>query len=109
MNQTLTQIQEDFDEKYFDKNTPSGLNQKDFADFPSLVKDIRLNFLTQSNLRVIEKIHEIVERSDNPYIKDSPQYRGYETARSNFYDLLNKQILYIPGKPFKPYIPGGII
>jgi len=29
-----------FDEKYLDKNSPSGLNQKDFQSFPKLVKDI---------------------------------------------------------------------
>ncbi len=69
-NKYITEQLEKFDEKYFDKNTPSGLNQKDFADFPSLVKDIRLTFLTQSNHRVIEKFKEMVEELELSSVDD---------------------------------------
>jgi hypothetical protein len=42
----IAQAEDRFDEKYFDKNTPSGLNQKDFKSFPEIVKDIRNSFLS---------------------------------------------------------------
>ena len=46
-NKYITKRLAEFDEKYLNKGTPSGLNEKCFKNFPDLVKDIR-NFLTES-------------------------------------------------------------
>lgn len=108
MNQTLTQIEEDFDEKVNELNNPLFEDNVDgyvaefgykttrkvdgytevftVTDFGNIKK-----FLTQSNLRVLKKVKEMVDKIDNPYTKDSPQWRGYETARSNFLSTLIEQ------------------
>lgn len=44
-------------ERYLDKNTPSGLNQKDFQNFPELVRDIP-NFLQSSIQEAYERGRE---------------------------------------------------
>ena len=54
-NKYITKGLEEFDKKYLDEGTPSGLNQKDFKNFPDLVNDIRNNFLHLLNKPLTNK------------------------------------------------------
>jgi hypothetical protein len=45
MKQDIENIIKKFDDIYLDKNSVSGLNQKDFKSFPDIVKHIRTNFI----------------------------------------------------------------
>lgn len=65
MNQTLTQIQEEFDEKFSHTDECLTFRFEDFEDGRvencyCQIKDIK-SFLTQSNLRVLEKMKHGVE------------------------------------------------
>lgn len=64
------EILKSFDERYFDKNSPSGLNQKTFRSYPELVRDIRESFLTASITRVLSAAREgtRVEKWEHPTI-----------------------------------------
>lgn len=63
-----TDWEAEFEERYFDKGTPSGLNQHDFGSFPELVKDI------PSFIREVEKRAE--ERGRNEAVEHDNRVRG---------------------------------
>lgn len=60
MKPTLTQIQEEFDEKFLSKSNEIPIQQ---------INQLRI-FLTQSNLRVLEKVREMVESARKETRKD---------------------------------------
>ncbi len=94
---SLSQILKAFREKYFDKNTPSGLNQKDFNNFPELVKDIYDNFLTATIKSACAKMI-VEERKENTrHIQDESDWnagfkQGYMVSRQDQLERL-KNIL----------------
>ena len=55
-------ILEEFDKKYMDKNSISGLNQKDFKNFPDLVKDIRNNFISTKIQQAVAEERDLIKR-----------------------------------------------
>ena len=71
------EVSERYCEKFFDKNTPSGLNQKDFKSFPELVKAIFPFLLAELARREEEIVAEIEKLIDE---NDDGMWSGRETA-----------------------------
>ena len=69
---TLTQkIIKEFDEKYYDKGTPSGLNQKEFRNFPELLKNSRLFLLSSLHQVATEAIEAVkLEKKEISYSQE---------------------------------------
>lgn len=96
MNQTLTQIQEEFEEKYA---AFEFCDQDNMTITKPQMKKLSA-FLTQSNLRVIEKVKEMVEENNkwatenNEYDDEKWKihYGGYKEAVKNILSDLSTLI-----------------
>jgi len=61
MENNLTNWSEKFDEKYYDKNTPSGLKQGEFLNFILMVDDIKSFIRSLLNTRMEQHDEEVRE------------------------------------------------
>jgi hypothetical protein len=87
---TIDKILEEFEERYFDKNTPSGLNQKDFSNYPSLVKDTK-SFIAQSFKEFLEGEIERMEWEEKGHDPDD-EVSKWHFEKKGFNSALSHQI-----------------
>lgn len=82
-------------ERYLDKNTPSGLNQKDFANFVDLVRDT----FSSRHQDTIELLEAEIERKKG--MKKDPSYELegakaiHELERDAYNSAIDEDIAYL--------------
>lgn len=93
MNQTLTQIQEEFDEK-FTYQKPTRKYGKILYATPVLLASVDeiKSFLTQSNLRVIEKVRQVVKSELLKRMMKYDSKDGYSTLHDEILEKVSNDV-----------------